>query len=102
MPDIALKLTVYKPATMAGPGEQVGFEYDLTIVLPDLKTVAVKGGHVEASSAKCTVIPVTGTLSLPNPAVPVISPFKRDIFAYDNSPAIAFPLTMMGTAPRRP
>ena len=33
---IELKLTVYQPGTIAGPGQEVGFEYDLTIEVPDL------------------------------------------------------------------
>jgi hypothetical protein len=97
MPDtIALKLTVYQPAIMA-PGEQVGFEYDLTIVVPDLK-VAVKGHHTEASAAKCDVVPITGTLSFPNPAAPVISPYTGLMFVYDNAPIIVFPLTMIAAS----
>jgi hypothetical protein len=35
MPEtITLKLTVYQPGTMAGPDQQVGFEYDLTSRCP--------------------------------------------------------------------
>lgn len=89
-----LKLTVYQPAVMAGPEQQVGFEYDLTLVVPDLKT-AVTGVPSEASAAKCDVVPVTGTLSFPNPAAPVISPFTGLMFIYDNAPIIGFPLTIM-------
>jgi hypothetical protein len=94
---ITLKLTVYQPDIMAGPGEQVGFDYDLTIVVPDLST-AVKGRHVEASAARCDVVPVTGTLSFPNPAAPVISPYRGLMFIFDNAPIIGFPLTIMATS----
>jgi hypothetical protein len=94
MPDTTLKLTVYQPATTAGPGEQTGFEYDLTITAPDL-SAAVKGDHAAAQAARCDVVPVTGTLSFPNPAAPVISPFTGLIFIYDNAPLIGFPLTMI-------
>ena len=94
MPEtIALKLTVYQPAIMAGPEEQVGFEYDLTIVVPDLK--AAQGDPALASTARCEVVPVTGTLSFPNPAAPVISPFTGVMFIYDNAPLIVFPLTIL-------
>ncbi|MFZ0267201.1 hypothetical protein [Caulobacter sp.] len=89
-----LKLTVYQPDIMAGPGEQVGFEYDLTIIMPDQKT-AVKGEPSQASAARCDVVPVTGTLEFPNPAAPVISPFTGLMFIYDNAPLIAFPLTII-------
>ena len=97
MPEtIKLKLTVYQPAIMAGPDEQVGYEYDLTIVAPTLH--AHGGHHGDASSAKCEVVPVTGTLSFPNPAAPVISPFTGLIFIYDNAPAIGFPLNMIANS----
>jgi hypothetical protein len=89
-----LKLTVYQPAIMAGPGEQVGFEYDLTIVAPDLRA-AVRADAAGASAARCDVIPVSGELSFPNPAAPVISPYSGLIFVYDNAPIMAFPLTMI-------
>lgn len=91
---ITLKLTVYQPGTVAGPGEQVGFEYDLTIDVPDLKAT-VEGDPAQASTAKCEVVPVTGTLSFPNPAAPVISPFTGLMFIYDNAPIIGFPLMIM-------
>ena len=95
MPEtITLKLTVYQPAIMAGPDEQVGFEYDLTLVVPDPKTAA-KGDPALASTARCDVVPVTGTLSFPNPAAPVISPFTGLMFIYDNAPLIGFPLTII-------
>jgi hypothetical protein len=95
MPDpTTLKLTVYQPAVTAGPGEQVGYEYDLSIVAPDLK-LAVKGDPGGASMARCDVVPVTGTLSFPNPAAPVISPFAGLLFVYDNAPIIGFPLTII-------
>ena len=109
MPEtIALKLTVYQPGTIAGPGQQVGFEYDLTIEVADLTKTAVKGNRATSMtlanemsatssgrSAKCEVVDVTGTLSLPNPAAPVISPFRGMLFIYDDSPIIGFPLTIM-------
>lgn len=95
---LALKLTVYQPADMAGPGEQVGFEYDLTIVYPDGFIAAAKGEAASATSAKCDVVPVTGTLSFPNPAAPVISPFTGLVFVYDQAPIIGFPLTLLATA----
>jgi hypothetical protein len=91
-----LKLTVYQPAVMA-PSEQVGFEYDLTIVAPGLKA-AVKGRHAQASAAKCDVVPITGTLSFPNPAAPVISPYTGLMFIYDNAPIIVFPLTIVAAS----
>ncbi|WP_044558601.1 hypothetical protein [Azospirillum sp. B4] len=95
MPEtLALKLTVYQPAIVVDSAQQVGFEYDLTVVVPDLKS-AVKGRHTEASAARCDVVPVTGTLSFPNPAAPVISPFTGVMFIYDNAPAIGFPLTLI-------
>lgn len=91
---ITLKLTVYQPAVMAGPGQQVGFEYDLTIDFPDLK-MAVPGHHADAEAARCDVVPVTGQLEFPNPAAPVISPFTGLLFIYDNAPIIGFPLTII-------
>lgn len=91
---VTLKLTVYQPAIMAGPGDQVGFEYDLTILIPDMKA-AVTGDPAESSAAQCDVVPVTGTLAFPNPAAPVISPFTGLMFIYDNAPLIGFPLTLM-------
>lgn len=95
MPEaVNLKLTVYQPVIEAGPEEQVGFEYDLTIDAPDLKAV-VEGDPAQAATAKCEVVPVTGTLSFPNPAAPVISPFTGLMFIYDNAPLIGFPLTIM-------
>lgn len=90
---LKLKLTVYQPAIMAAPGEQVGFEYDLTVLIPPIH--APKGKHMEASPAKCDVVLVTGTLSFPNPAAPVISPFTGVMFIYDNAPLIGFPLNMI-------
>ena len=101
MPDtITLKLTVYRPDVMAEPGEQVGFEYDLEIVVPD-RHVAVRGEPAEAGDAgeaRCEVVPVTGTLSFPNPAAPVISPFDGLLFIYDGGPIIGFPLTLIAEA----
>ena len=102
MPEtISLKLTVYQPAVMATTGEQVGFEYDLAIVVPDLKTT-VKGDHSQAAAARCDVVPVTGTLSYPNPAAPVISPFTGLMFIYDNAPIIGFPLTIIAQGAETP
>ena len=75
-----LKLTVYQPAVMADPGGQVGFEYELAIVTPDLKTAA-RGDPARAASATCEVVPVTGTLSFPNPAAPVISPARCSVIS---------------------
>jgi hypothetical protein len=46
-------------------------------------------------SAKCEVVEVTGTLSLPNPGAPIVSPFRGDLFIFDASPMIGFPLTIM-------
>lgn len=90
-----LKLTVYQPEIMADPGEQVGFEYDLTLVLPDpLNSI---GDSTLASTARCEVVPVTGTLEFPNPAAPVISPFTGVLFIYDNAPLIGFPLTVIAS-----
>ncbi|HEY1857872.1 hypothetical protein, partial [Acidocella sp.] len=83
-------------AIMAGPEEQVGFEYDLTVLIPPLP--APRGKHAEAVSAQCDVLPVTGTLSFPNPAAPVISPFIGVIFLYNNSPAIGFALNMIANS----
>jgi hypothetical protein len=104
---IELKLTVYQPGTIAGPGQEVGFEYDLTIEVPDL-TTTVKGNpatlmtlsrEMSASSnkfsAECETIDVTGTLTLPNPGAPVISPFRGGLFMFVH-PMMAFPLTIMG------
>ncbi len=95
---LALKLTVYQPAIMAGPDEQVGFEYDLTIVVPDGFASIAKGEAASATRAQCDVIPVTGTLAFPNPAAPVISPFKGLVFVYDQAPIIGFPLTLLASA----
>ena len=92
-----LKLTVYNPEIMADPGGQVGYEYDLTIVAPDGK-VALSGDAVQASTARCEVVPVTGMLSFPNPAAPVISPYTGLMFIYDNAPAIGFPLTLIASS----
>jgi hypothetical protein len=89
-----LNLTVYKPVIMAGPEEQVGFDYILTIVVPDQKT-AVNGDPSQASSARCDVVPVTGTLDFPNPALPIISPYAGLMFIYDNAPIIGFPLSII-------
>jgi hypothetical protein len=90
----SLNLTVYKPVIMAGPEEQVGFDYTLTIVVPELKT-AVKGEPSQASSARCDVVAITGALEFPNPAAPVISPYTGLMFIYDNAPLIGFPLSIM-------
>lgn len=95
---LALKLTVYQPADMAGPEEQVGFEYDLTVVVPDGFAAKPKGDAASATSAQCDVVPVTGTLAFPNPAAPVISPFKGLMFIYDQAPIIGFPLTLIARA----
>lgn len=95
MPDtLSLKLTVYQPDVAVDSAQQVGFEYDLTILVPDVKT-AVTGRHADAAVARCDVVPVTGTLSFPNPAAPVISPFTGLMFIYDNAPLIGFPLTLI-------
>jgi hypothetical protein len=61
--------------------------------VPDLK--AAQGDPALASTARCEVVPVTGTLSFPNPAAPVISPFTGVMFIYDNAPLIGFPLTIL-------
>lgn len=93
-----LKLTVYQPEIMAGPDEQVGFEYDLTLVVPDdLAAKAATGDPAQASTARCEVVPVSGTLEFPNPAAPVISPFTGVLFIYDNAPLIGFPLTVIAS-----
>ncbi|MEJ2457776.1 MAG: hypothetical protein P8Y58_06330 [Novosphingobium sp.] len=92
-----LKLTVYKPEIMADPGSQVGFEYDLTIVAPGGK-VALQGDAAQASTARCEVVPVAGTLSFPNPAAPVISPYTGLMFIYDDAPAIGFPLSLIASS----
>jgi len=89
-----LKLTVYQPAVMADPGGQVGFEYDLAIVTPDLK-IAARGDPARAASAACEVVPVTGALSFPNPAAPVVSPFSGLMFIYEDDRLIAFPLAII-------
>jgi hypothetical protein len=94
MPDtITLKLTVYRPEIVADEGEQVGFEYDLDVVVPD-RPLAATEEAIQTGEARCEVVPVTGTLSFPNPAAPVISPFTGLIFIYDNAPVIGFPLTL--------
>lgn len=97
MPDATtLKLTVYKPDILAEG--QVGFDYELTIVYPDDETAAAVACAVPeqaADTARCRVIPVTGELSFPNPAAPVISPFTGLVFVYDDAPALGFGLTMM-------
>lgn len=93
----ALKLTVYKPDIVADG--QVGFEYELTLDIPDGKSLASGDATLEATStARCEVVPVTGTLSFPNPAAPVISPFTGAMFIYDNAPAIGFPLSIMASS----
>ncbi|MCJ2188041.1 hypothetical protein [Novosphingobium beihaiensis] len=92
-----LKLTVYKPEIMADPGGQTGFEYDLTIVAPDGR-VSLQGDAGNATAARCDVVPVAGTLSFPNPAAPVVSPYTGLMFIYDNSPAIAFPLSLIANS----
>ncbi|PVM93402.1 hypothetical protein DDF62_00920 [Caulobacter radicis] len=90
----ALKLTVYKPDIVADG--QVGFEYELTLVTPEGKSLASSEAALETgSTARCEVVPVTGELSFPNPAAPVISPFTGVMFIYDNAPAIGFPLSIM-------
>jgi hypothetical protein len=95
MPDtITLKLTVYQPEIMADEGEQVGFEYDLEVVVPDRPLGATEEA-IQTGEARCEVVPVTGTLSFPNPAAPVVSPFTGLIFIYDNAPVIGFPLTLI-------
>jgi len=96
---IKLKLTVYQPEIMAGPGEQVGFEYDLTLVVPDELAAKTTGDPAASiSTARCEVVPVTGTLEFPNPAAPVISPFTGVLFIYDNAPLIGFPLTVVAAS----
>ncbi len=101
MPDAdTLKLTVYKPDIMADG--QVGFEYELTLVVAAEEKAgllsAACAAPETASTARCEVVPVTGTLSFPNPAAPVISPFTGAMFIYDNAPAIGFPLSIMATS----
>ncbi|PLR23330.1 hypothetical protein SGCZBJ_16315 [Caulobacter zeae] len=98
MPDAnTLKLTVYKPDIVADG--QVGFEYELTLEIPEGKGLASSDAALEATStARCEVVPVTGTLSFPNPAAPVISPFTGAMFIYDNAPAIGFPLSIMASS----
>jgi hypothetical protein len=91
---LSLKLTVYQPDVMAGPGQQVGFEYDLKILAPD-QHLAARGEPGGAGEARCDVVPVNGTLSFPNPAAPVISPFTGVLFIYDGGPIIGFPLTLI-------
>lgn len=91
-----LKLTVYQPDIMVEQGEQVGFEYDLTLVVPD--RLEATGDPASASTAKCEVVPVTGTLEFPNPAAPVISPFSGVLFIYDNAPLIGFPLSVIAAS----
>ncbi|HYP63275.1 MAG TPA: hypothetical protein VEQ16_05270 [Acidocella sp.] len=93
---LKLKLTVYQPAITAGPGEQVGYEYDLTVNNPE--SYAHAGKHSDAASGKCQVVPVTGTLSFPNPAVPAVSPFSGVIFIYDGAPLIGFPLCLVANS----
>lgn len=93
----ALKLTVYKPDIVADG--QVGFEYELTLDIPQGKSLASSDTALETTStARCEVVPVTGTLSFPNPAAPVISPFTGAMFIYDNAPAIGFPLSIMASS----
>lgn len=101
MPEAAtFKLTVYKPDIMADG--QVGFEYDLTLVVAEEEKAgllsAACAAPEAASTARCEVVPVTGTLSFPNPAAPVISPFTGAMFIYDNAPAIGFPLSIMASS----
>jgi hypothetical protein len=93
---LKLKLTVYQPAIAAGPGEQVGYEYDLTVNNPEAYVRA--GKHSDAASGKCQVVPVTGTLTFPNPAVPAVSPFSGVIFIYDGAPLIGFPLLLVANS----
>ncbi len=97
MPDATtFKLTVYKPDILADG--QVGFDYELALVVADEKADLLTAGCAApeaASTARCEVLPVTGTLSFPNPAAPVISPFTGLLFIYDNAPAIGFPLSIM-------
>jgi hypothetical protein len=96
MPDsFTLNLTVYQPDVMVGPGGQAGFAYDLTIDTPDQAIAAALGDRAQAASAQCDVVPVTGTLSFPNPAAPVLSPFTGLVFIYDNAPIIGFPLVLI-------
>ncbi|MBO9713588.1 hypothetical protein [Sphingomonas sp.] len=89
---VTLKLTVYSPEIMTDG--QSGFDYDLTIEIPDTATSFAEG-TADPGDAKCEVVPVTGTLSFPNPAAPVIAPFTGLIFIYSDSYAIGFPLTMI-------
>lgn len=102
MPDtLTLKLTVYQPAIIASPGDQVGFEYDLTLIVPELKAPA-KDARARVASAKCDVVPVTGALSFPNPAAPVISRLTGLLFIFDDAPVIGFPLALMAEGQEAP
>lgn len=93
---IEYKLTVYRPDVMADQPEQVGFEYDLAITLPDtLHSLAARHPKTLAgTSFTGEAIAVTGTFSFPNPAAPVISPVTGILFLY-SSPVIGFPLELM-------
>ncbi len=94
-----LKLTVYQPEITAGPGEQIAFDYYLTLVFPDqLAATAAAGDPAQASTARCEVVPVTGTLEFPNPAIPIVSPFSGVMFVYDNAPLIGFPLSIIAAS----
>ncbi|MFT4251590.1 MAG: hypothetical protein QM608_03805 [Caulobacter sp.] len=91
------KLTVYKPDIIADG--QVGFEYDLDLVIADgkaeLLSAACAAPEAASPTARCEVLMLTGTLSFPNPAAPVISPLTGLMFIYDDAPAIGFPLSIM-------
>jgi hypothetical protein len=92
---IIYKLTVYRPEVVADEPGQTGFEYDLSITLPDFLP-SVGGRHpksLASESFTAEAIPVTGAFSFPNPAAPVISPITGILFLY-SSPAIGFPLEL--------
>jgi|GEM_PF-4905459 hypothetical protein len=50
-----------------------------------------------ATSVDCEVDPLVGTWYWPNPVEPVISQIRGDIYPYSSSPAIAFPLQLIGS-----
>jgi hypothetical protein len=91
---VRYKLIVYQPAICTEQPSQTGFEYELTVT-PRNSFRAVKGKLLEAVSADCEVVPLTGALSFPNPAAPVISNISGLLFIY-SSPAIGFPLQLVG------
>jgi len=91
-----LILTVYQPEITAGAGEQIAFDYILTLDVPD--RLEAIGDAASASTAKCEVVPVTGALEFPNPALPIASPFSGVLFIYDNAPLIGFPLSIIAAS----